>query len=73
MKFINFDILTIASKQGLCYPTPSNLNYLRGFLGMFFFFFCQVLSGIFLAIHYSSGVSLAFNSIEHIIRDVSFG
>jgi quinol-cytochrome oxidoreductase complex cytochrome b subunit len=31
MKFINFDILTFASKHGVSYPTPSNLNYFWGF------------------------------------------
>jgi len=32
-----------------------------------------VLSGILLAMHYSPEISLAFNSLEHIMRDVSGG
>jgi quinol-cytochrome oxidoreductase complex cytochrome b subunit len=32
-----------------------------------------VLSGVLLAMHYSPEVSLAFNSIEHIMRDVPNG
>ena len=33
----------------------------------------QILSGIALAMHYSSHVDLAFLSIEHIMRDVNNG
>jgi quinol-cytochrome oxidoreductase complex cytochrome b subunit len=51
------------------------LNYLRRGFGSIsgFLLVWQVLSGIFLAIHYSSEVSLTFNSIEYIMRDVFFG
>lgn len=33
----------------------------------------QIVSGIFLAIHYIADTDLAFDSVEHIIRDVNFG
>lgn len=33
----------------------------------------QILTGIFLAIHYTSDVTIAFNRISHIIRDVEYG
>ena len=33
----------------------------------------QILTGVFLAIHYSCHVDLAFISVEHIIRDVNYG
>lgn len=33
----------------------------------------QVISGLFLRMHYSCDISLAFDSISHIIRDVSHG
>ncbi len=33
----------------------------------------QIASGIFLAMHYSSNIELAFNSVEHIMRDVNAG
>jgi len=33
----------------------------------------QILTGIFLAMHYCSDVSLAFHSITHITRDVNYG
>ena len=56
------------------YPTPSNLNFLWGFgslsgimLGL------QIITGIFLAMHYTPNIDLAFASIEHIMRDVNNG
>ena len=45
----------------LYYPTPLNLNYNRSFgslSGLFFVF--QIISGIFLAMHYIPNVDLAF-------------
>ena len=33
----------------------------------------QIITGLFLAIHYTSDISLAFNSVAHIIRDVNNG
>jgi ubiquinol-cytochrome c reductase cytochrome b subunit len=33
----------------------------------------QILTGVFLAMHYNASVLEAFNSIEHIMRDVNNG
>jgi len=33
----------------------------------------QILSGIFLAMHYTPHIDLAFSSVEHIMRDVNNG
>ena len=33
----------------------------------------QLVTGIFLAMHYTPDVTLAFESVEHIMRDVNFG
>jgi ubiquinol-cytochrome c reductase cytochrome b subunit len=56
------------------YPTPINLNYMWSFgsaagicLGM------QILTGVFLAMHYTPEVHYAFLSVEHIMRDVNYG
>jgi ubiquinol-cytochrome c reductase cytochrome b subunit len=53
---------------------PSNLNYLWNFgsllavcLGI------QIITGVTLAMHYNGNVLEAFNSIEHIMRDVNNG
>jgi len=55
-------------------PQPANLSYLWNFgslLGLCLII--QILSGVFLAMHYVPNVDLAFNSVEHIMRDVSNG
>nr|YP_010335502.1 apocytochrome b [Pleurotus giganteus]UNH92433.1 apocytochrome b [Pleurotus giganteus] len=55
-------------------PQPANISYLWNFgsllalcLGI------QILTGAFLAMHYQPNVDLAFNSVEHIMRDVNNG
>jgi len=56
------------------YPTPINLNYTWSFGSMAgICLVIQIVSGIFLAMHYSCHIDLAFNSIEHITRDVNNG
>nr|YP_009441693.1 cytochrome b [Usechus lacerta]AOY39212.1 cytochrome b [Usechus lacerta] len=55
-------------------PTPSNISTLWNFgslLGLCMMI--QILTGIFLAMHYCPNVDMAFNSIIHICRDVNFG
>lgn len=56
------------------YPTPINLNYLWNFgplAGLFLV--VQILSGFFLTMFYVPHIDYAFNSIEHIMRDVNNG
>lgn len=55
-------------------PSPSNISYLWNFgslLGLCLVI--QILTGIFLSMHYCSDTSLAFSSIAHIMRDVNYG
>nr|UZC78735.1 cytochrome b [Aquatica leii] len=55
-------------------PSPSNISGWWNFgslLGMCLII--QVLTGLFLAMHYCSDISLAFNSVVHICRDVNYG
>nr|YP_010254861.1 cytochrome b [Lissorhoptrus oryzophilus]QUA05800.1 cytochrome b [Lissorhoptrus oryzophilus] len=55
-------------------PTPSNITSLWNFgslLGLCLII--QILTGLFLAMHYCPNINLAFNSIIHICRDVNFG
>jgi len=55
-------------------PSPTNISLWWNFgsiLGL-----ClirQILTGLFLAIHYAADVSLAFNRVSHIMRDVNYG
>lgn len=55
-------------------PQPSSINYwwnIGSLLGLCLII--QVITGILIAIHYSSNIELAFSSIEHIIRDIKNG
>lgn len=61
-------------KSSIPYPAPSNLNYFWNFgiLAMFFLAI-QIVTGLFLAMHYLPSIDLAFLSVEHIMRDVHYG
>jgi ubiquinol-cytochrome c reductase cytochrome b subunit len=56
------------------YPVPRNLNYLWNF-GVLsgLFLVIQIVTGIVLAMHFSATADGAFNSVEHIMRDVNAG
>src|SRR5690349_8592738 len=56
------------------YPTPRNLNYLWTFGGILTVcLLAQIVTGVVLAMHYQPSDAGAFNSIEHIRRDVNYG
>jgi quinol-cytochrome oxidoreductase complex cytochrome b subunit len=58
----------------LMYPTPVNFSYAYSFgslVGIFFAF--QILTGIFLAMHYTAHTAYAFASVVHIMTDVKNG
>lgn len=56
------------------YPVPRNLNYAYTFGGILsIMLILQIITGIILAMHYTASTSLAFNSVEHIMRDVNYG
>nr|UFR82862.1 cytochrome b [Goliathus goliatus]UFR82901.1 cytochrome b [Mecynorhina torquata ugandensis] len=55
-------------------PTPSNISAWWNFgslLGLCLMI--QIITGIFLAMHFSAHIDLAFNSVIHICRDVNYG
>jgi ubiquinol-cytochrome c reductase cytochrome b subunit len=53
---------------------PSNISYLWNFGSLLAFcLVIQIITGVTLAMHYNPSVSEAFNSIEHIMRDVNNG
>ena len=55
-------------------PQPANLSYLWNFGSLLAVcLIIQILTGCFLAMHYVPNVDLAFNSVEHIMRDVDNG
>nr|YP_009710913.2 cytochrome b [Tinaminyssus melloi]QGA47516.2 cytochrome b [Tinaminyssus melloi] len=55
-------------------PTPSNINYMwnmGSLLGICLMI--QIISGMFLSMHYSADVTSAFSYISHIMRDINYG
>nr|YP_001648395.1 cytochrome b [Indotyphlops braminus]ABC55929.1 cytochrome b [Indotyphlops braminus] len=55
-------------------PTPSNISAMWNFGSLLIMcLMMQILSGIFLAMHYTADISMAFSSVIHISRDVNAG
>jgi quinol-cytochrome oxidoreductase complex cytochrome b subunit len=69
-----FPLTSFVKHELTGYPTPRNLSYWWnfGFLAGFVLVL-QVVTGIFLAMHYKADVALSFDSIQHIMRDVNYG
>jgi len=58
----------------VAYPTPKNLNYMWTFGAILsFMLVAQIVTGIVLAMHYTPETTLAFDSVEKIMRDVNWG
>ncbi len=58
----------------VAFPNPRNLNYWWTFGGILsFMLVSQIATGVVLAMHYTPQSSLAFGSIEHIMRDINYG
>nr|YP_010701453.1 cytochrome b [Channa ornatipinnis]WCJ52962.1 cytochrome b [Channa ornatipinnis] len=67
-------LLKIANNALIDLPTPANISAWWNFgslLGLCLI--VQILTGLFLAMHYSSDISTAFSSVAHICRDVNYG
>lgn len=74
MRWNKKSVLTVINNHLIDYPTPVNLNYFYGFGSLAgIMLVVQILTGIFLAMHYTPHIDLAFNSVEHIMRDVNNG
>ena len=56
------------------FPTPKNLNYWYTFGGILTVcLVIQIITGVILAMHYVAHADMAFQSVEHIMRDVNYG
>lgn len=56
------------------YPVPYNINYFYNFGFMSGLFLAiQIVTGIFLTMHYTPHIDHAFFSVDHIMRDISHG
>nr|YP_010925350.1 apocytochrome B [Neoporphyra dentata]WKD83556.1 apocytochrome B [Neoporphyra dentata] len=74
MRLLKRPLFNIVNNHLIDYPTPINIHYAWnfGFLSAMCLII-QIVTGIFLAMHYTPHVDLAFISVEHIMRDVNFG
>jgi ubiquinol-cytochrome c reductase cytochrome b subunit len=67
-------LLRIGNSYLIDSPQPSNLSYLWNFGSLLAFcLIIQIITGVTLAMHYNPSVLEAFNSVEHIMRDVNNG
>jgi ubiquinol-cytochrome c reductase cytochrome b/c1 subunit len=67
-------IVGLVHSSFIAYPTPRNLNYFWTFGAILtFMLVIQIITGVILAMHYVPTATLAFGSIEHIMRDVNYG
>nr|YP_010166723.1 cytochrome b [Oreodytes davisii]QRV62827.1 cytochrome b [Oreodytes davisii] len=67
-------LLKIMNNTLIDLPSPSNISLWWNFgslLGLCLMI--QIITGIFLAMHYSANIELAFYSVNHICRDVNYG
>ena len=74
MRVLKYPIFNVLNEHLINYPTPINIHYAWnfGFLSAICLLI-QILTGIFLAMHYTPHIELAFASVEHIMRDVNYG
>ena len=67
-------IVSFLKHSAVDYPTPRNLNYWWNFGSLAgFFLLVQIITGVILSMHYTAHVDHAFDSIEHIMRNVNHG
>ncbi len=67
-------IISALESTLLKHPYPKNLSYMWN-LGSIagIALVVQIISGLFLAMHYVPNTAMAFDSVEHIMRDVRYG
>jgi ubiquinol-cytochrome c reductase cytochrome b subunit len=71
---LNHPLFKIINNNLVDLPTPNNISSWWNFgslLGICLMI--QISTGLFLAIHYNADIQLAFNSVNHICRDVNYG
>jgi ubiquinol-cytochrome c reductase cytochrome b subunit len=67
-------IFTMMQKEYAVFPTPKNFNYFWNFGALAVVCLAiMIVTGIFLAMNYQPNTVLAFDSVQHIMRDVNYG
>nr|UJG45103.1 cytochrome b [Blepharipa sp.] len=71
---IKHPIFKIINSSLIDLPTPINISMWWNFGSLLFLcLMIQIITGLFLAMHYTADINMAFNSINHICRDVNYG
>ena len=75
MRFLKSNpIFSLVNSYVVDSPQPTNISYMWNFGSLLALcLIIQILTGVFLAMHYCPNVDLAFTSVEHIMRDVNSG
>lgn len=71
---LSHPLFKIANNALVDLPAPSNISAWWNFgslLGLCLI--VQIATGLFLAIHYTADIEIAFNRVNHICRDVNYG
>ncbi len=67
-------LIDAAKAAAVTYPTPRNLSYMWNFGSLAgIALVLQILTGLFLALHYMADIGLGFDSVQHIMRNVNGG
>nr|YP_007474211.1 cytochrome b [Rimicaris kairei]AEX32601.1 cytochrome b [Rimicaris kairei]WPN85861.1 cytochrome b [Shinkaicaris leurokolos]WQG15298.1 cytochrome b [Rimicaris kairei] len=67
-------LLSIANGALVDLPAPANISILWNFGSLLSLcLIVQIATGLFLAMHYTAHIDLAFSSVAHICRDVNYG
>ncbi len=67
-------VLGLVHSSFVIFPNPRNLNYFWTFGGILAFMLgAQIVTGVVLSMHYTPEATMAFASVEHIMRDVNYG
>ena len=71
---VRLPVFTMMKDSAVDYPTPKNLNYWWNFGSLaLFVLVIMIMTGIVLAMQYTPHTSMAFDSVERIMRDVNYG
>jgi ubiquinol-cytochrome c reductase cytochrome b/c1 subunit len=67
-------LFTLMQKEYGSFPTPKNFNYFWNFGALAMInLMIMIATGVFLAMHYTPSAAGAFDSVQHIMRDVNYG
>src|SRR5919107_4892735 len=67
-------VASLVHSSFVAFPVPRNLTYFWTFGAILaFMLVAQIVTGVFLAMYYTPNASMAFQSVEHIMRDVNYG